>query len=620
MEDRLRPRVPAVPVVRAVGALVLAVLAGGAARATAADDATASVFRADSANTGVYRAAAPLPPVWARWSFQTRGPIRGSAAVVDGTVVFGSGDGFLYALDAASGELRWRYRAGGAIASTPAVHGGRVFVADRGGSLHAVRLADGGPVWSARLGEERTLPFGWDHLMSSPALAGEAVVVGSGSGDVVAVDARTGRELWRTPTGGPVRSSPAVHGSTAFVGSADGYLYALAVEDGRVLWRHATEGVSIDLVRWGFDRRTVDSSPAVAGDLVLHGSRDGHLYAVRRSDGSRAWAFDHGLFWVVASPAFDGERVLVGSSDGKLFHALDARSGDELWRYDTPSNVLSSGAVAGGTVVFGCSDGHLFALDAGSGRELWRFLTGGPVVSSPVVAGGRVFVGSDDGRLYALRGRRPVEEGTARAVYWQGDPGFRLFGGGEALRDALDGFSYEVLDEAGLPTFLERAVAGGTTSVVVAADDLLPAVVLEGGRESLLRRYLDAGGRLVQLGLPPDAAVRDGEGRVTGLDPSRTEAILGVRPLRIAGDLPAVAATSEGIAWGVPAWGLGGIAIDPDAVSEVLARDEHGRAAAWVVRFGTAGGAYVQVWGRREAVDDPAWVAAVAEHRLAAPR
>jgi outer membrane protein assembly factor BamB len=64
--------------------------------------------------------------------------------------------------------------------------------------------------------------------------------------------------------------------------------------------------------------------------------------------------------------------------------------------------VYSSPAVAGGVVYVGSYDGHVYALDAKTGERLWRYQTGDEVVSSPAVAGGVVYVGSWDDYLYAL--------------------------------------------------------------------------------------------------------------------------------------------------------------------------------------------------------------------------
>jgi len=78
-----------------------------------------------------------------KWKFATRGPVRGSPVVAGGLVLFGSGDGNLYAIEAATGRERWRVALGGAVASTPAVADGVVFATSRERRLTALDLSTG---------------------------------------------------------------------------------------------------------------------------------------------------------------------------------------------------------------------------------------------------------------------------------------------------------------------------------------------------------------------------------------------------------------------------------------------------------------------------------------------
>jgi outer membrane protein assembly factor BamB len=83
-------------------------------------------------------------------------------------------------------------------------------------------------------------------------------------------------------------------------------------------------------------------------------------------------------------------------------YALDARSGEERWRFPCPSRYSPGGpAVSEGVVYIGGYDGYLYALDTETGQEIWKFQSGGgddTRYSSPVVADGVVYFGS----LYAL--------------------------------------------------------------------------------------------------------------------------------------------------------------------------------------------------------------------------
>jgi glucose dehydrogenase len=64
--------------------------------------------------------------------------------------------------------------------------------------------------------------------------------------------------------------------------------------------------------------------------------------------------------------------------------------------------VVSSPAVAGGTVFIGSYDYSVYALNASTGVKIWSYRTGDHVYSSPAVVSGIVFIGSEDGTFYAF--------------------------------------------------------------------------------------------------------------------------------------------------------------------------------------------------------------------------
>jgi outer membrane protein assembly factor BamB len=587
---------------------------------------SAAMFRGGPRHEGVY--ASPAEPALAgvRWKFDAHGPVRGSPVVASGVVLVGSGDGDLYAVDAASGKERWRAALGGAVVSTPAVSGNLVVATSRERTVAGVDLATGKILWRFEAGRDLPFDWGWDYWLSSPTISGGTVYAGSGDGKVYALELRSGRKLWEFATGGRVRSSPAVSEGVVYFGGMDGRVNALAADSGRPLWSFDTEGVSLDLKAAGFDRRSIVSSPALSDDLLFVGSRDAHLYAVDRKSGRQVWRFGHPvdrmegapeLSWVLSSPAIADGVVYTGSSDGRFFNAMRAKTGEEAWRFRTPGNVLSSGALAGGEVFFGCEDGHLFALDAHSGAERWRFRTGGAVTSAPVVDAGTIYFGSDDGFVYALAtGPEPTGARHRRAVYWKDPAGHAWFAGNAAVKDYFVSEGYALLDEAGLARFLGARGEDAARSVVVVAIDTVPADLVAGSpEETPLRKYLAAGGRVVWLGLPIDVIERDASGNAIRLDPTRTGRLLGVDHTVGRADGMGARATAEGRKWGVPEWYVGGFGVPPGDVTTVLGLDEWGLASAWVKSFGgPPGSGLVRLWGRSEPIGDLSWVKAVAEH------
>jgi outer membrane protein assembly factor BamB len=549
-------------------------------------------FRGGPAHTGVVGTRGVERLGGVAWTFETGGAVRGTPTVADGVVYVGSSDGRLYALDGADGTVRWRYDAGTAVGGAPLVMDDRLVVVSRGNRIHAVRRSDGAPQWAVATGPDLPLHWGyegWDYLLPSPVFADGTLLVGSGDGHLYALDPADGSQRWRFRTGGRIRSAPAVVDGVAYVGSGDGFLYAVDLHDGRERAHFRTAGVDLDAAEFGFDRTQIQSSPAVVDSTLYVGSRDAALYALDLNTFEARWTFEDGSAWVVASPAVhDGIVYSARSSSGRV-RAVDAATGRERWMYQTGALVFSSPVVVGGTVYVGSGDSNLYALDASDGSVRWAFPTGGMVLSTPAVWDGVVYFGSDDGNVYALE----ATEGPAprRVVYW--DDAYRarsVIGSQEAhagVRDHFAQHGYEILDSAALEPFLESGASGGVASVVVFAMDGVPSTVADPSdpAASLLRRYLEAGGKVVWPGRPPLLYAPDEGGRITA-DRSRPTALVGADFARWNADAYPVTPTEVGRRWGLSGGRVGISGIDPGGPLTVLALDELGKAAAWVRSYG----------------------------------
>lgn len=554
--------------------------------------AQTAMFRGDAAHHGAYAGGgATIQGV--QWRVATHGDVVSSPVVAGGSVYVGSGDGKLYAIDRETGRVLWTFDAGSPIASSPAAAQGMVFVGTRAGRFVAVDASNGVQRWQVTTGADLPLPWGHesgDVYTSSPTYADGVVVFGAGDGNVYAVDAATGAVRWRSPTRGRVRSTPAVAGDAVYVGSFDGGVYAFDLRTGRRRWRFATAGDTLHSEDFGYDRRSVQSSPAVEGGVVYVGARDGFVYAIDAAAGTLKWRFDHHISWINSSPALAGGVVYDGSSDAHMVQAVDAASGRELWRLATDVPVWSSPAVADSQVYFGDWAGRVHVADRGNGKELAAFRTGGAIFGSPVISGDLLIVGSADGAVYALRlGNAPA---VARAVFF--DSTYRELSHVGAPRGIADYFAhrgYTVMDAAGLGRFLGDRLADHVPSVVVFAMDVLPpdlATAPPGA--SLLRRYLDAGGKVVWVGVPPLLWQPDAANRrplqLKDLDWARPGDLLGVPHDAAIFDQRGVHATSAGLQWGLPDRWRDGWGIAPAGVTEVLGLDEWGLASSWVRRYG----------------------------------
>ena len=573
-------------------------------------------FRGDAEHSGRVETSGPREYGGIAWRVRTGGAIRSSPTIFGRLVVFGSGDGFVYAVDATNGRVKWKRNVGKAVTGSAAVTERLTYVTDINGDVVALSTTDGSPAWRVSTGP--LMPFPWghestDYYTSSPTVVDGLVVVGGSNGNVYGLDARTGARRWRTPTGGRVRSSPAVANGVVYVGSFDGRVYSIDLRSGKVRWRFDTQGTTLDSRSFGYDRRSVQASPAIANGVVYVGGRDGRSYAIDASTGALIWAIDHDeTSWVIGSPALGDSMLFEPSSDARFVHALARRDGKEVWRRSSPNAVWASPVLADG-ILYGADGnydgtgvGRVFALDAASGTERWVATLPAPVLSSPAVRDGILYVGCDDGYLYAIRSApRTID----RVVFWDSlaSP-WGLIGNQLRLRDYFKARGYAVVGSSELARWMQDRVIDGHPSVVVFAIDHAPRTIAATSSDTvLLRRYLNAGGKVLWTGVPPRYWLPDSTGQrsLSSFGVAGTDSVLGVHLELDPFDRYTVTPTPRGEAWGLTGWWLGAMATSIDRGLDVLARDERAHAAVWIKHYvaSTRGGF---LFAARPTWDEPA--------------
>jgi hypothetical protein len=152
---------------------------------------------------------------------------------------------------------------------------------------------------------------------------------------------------------------------------------------------------------------------------------------------------------------------------------------------------------------------------------------------------------------------------------------------------------YRVLDEKALGEFLQARIADRAPSTLMFAVDHLPpsAVDTSAIEQSPLRRYLDAGGKVVWPGIPPllfprDPKTGDVPGGLASLKWVNATKLLGVPHDASMFDAHGVRVTDAGKRWGLQTRWRAGWGIDPDTSITVLGLDDYGLAASWVRRYG----------------------------------
>jgi outer membrane protein assembly factor BamB len=284
------------------------------------------------------------PPLREAWSINTHALIEFPPAVAHGIAYVVNKYGNAKAVRLSDRKVLWERDAhrkdSGAPTdvTAPVYHQGKVFFAYVDGDLVAVDAQSGRQVWKRKLA---------GHLESSPMAVGGTLYLGTDKTNVVAVRASDGKVLWQLNSPAAIKASPSFHHGRLFVADYESGMFCLDARSGRLLWRTNTSKLA------PFGEGGFYSSPAVAFGRVYAARDDGTIYAFDERTGRVDWTFPTHNF-VYGSPAVarvpgTPPSVYIGSYD-KHFYALDARSGRQRWRYDVGGAVPGTATVIGHTV------------------------------------------------------------------------------------------------------------------------------------------------------------------------------------------------------------------------------------------------------------------------------
>lgn len=272
------------------------------------------------------------------------------------------------------------------LTATPVVAAGKVFVLDATARVWAFNAGNGEEAWHVTVAPPghrdliNTMSFGLFGENKSVdrskgfgggiAFDGGRIFATTGFGDVVALDAATGKELWRVNVSVPIANAPVVNGGRVFVASIDNHMHAFAQSNGRELWDHRGITESAGIME--------STSAAVAGEFVIAPYSSGEVYALRVQNGRPAWndmlTRSHGVTAlseiddIAGKPVVDRDLVFAISHSG-VMTAIQLDSGDRQWSRDVGG--IQTPWVAGDYVYVVTLESQLLCLTRKEGKVKW---------------------------------------------------------------------------------------------------------------------------------------------------------------------------------------------------------------------------------------------------------
>ena len=232
------------------------------------------------------------------------------------------------------------------------------------------------------------------------------VVLSSAKGELNALDAQTGQQIWQKTLNAPILAAAAQTAERVIVQSNDGKVYGLDAKTGNTVWVFDTPTAPLSLRGY--------ASPLVIDDQVIVAGATGKIFALEAQTGIALWesrvASSNGRSELERMVDVDGQmlvdseqKLYIASYQGQLSAlALQAdKKPVPLWQENLSSyNSLAEGL---GNIYAVDSSDHIVAFDKQTGQVVWRqkdFAWRG--LSQPVTANNLLFVGDKQGYVHIM--------------------------------------------------------------------------------------------------------------------------------------------------------------------------------------------------------------------------
>lgn len=307
------------------------------------------------------------------WKFQADHRIESTPAVANGTVYVASYDRSIYAIDATTGELQWEVETDGLIRSSPKIVDGDLYI---GAGCHNLAckwysegVSENGWVYSldAETGEVNWRFEPGIEVVSTPAVGQDTVYVGSSNGKLYALDRTDGSERWHYEATDLIWSSPTLAFGTVFFADWDSKVYAVDAQSGAEQWTYRSFGTYIS------GSTAVDEDSVYFGHTPANAPPDptrtnAEVFALDRETGEERWAYLTEALEIGSSPAITDDMLYIGAHSqvdegGTGIYAL-TKDGAQRWFFEVKERgVGTSPALLDGVLYFGAADDNLYALE-----------------------------------------------------------------------------------------------------------------------------------------------------------------------------------------------------------------------------------------------------------------
>ena len=265
------------------------------------------------------------------WSFQSGKRIVGTPAVSEGIVVFGSADCKIYGLDAQNGNLLWTVEAAEPVLGAVTIENGIAYIGASDHTFRAVNIRTGEVKW-AFAGVR-------GYIETKPLVTDNKVIFGAWDNTLYTLNKADGKELWKW-TGGltrmhfsPAAVWPVAADGKVFITDPQRAMTAIDIETGNTVWR-TFQSMVRETIGLSEDKERIYSK--TMNDSIV-------CYSTKGNQPHKLWASNVG-FGYEHAPSMQVEKngVVFGITKEGLIFALEAATGEVLWKHKTGNSLIST--------------------------------------------------------------------------------------------------------------------------------------------------------------------------------------------------------------------------------------------------------------------------------------
>ena len=265
-------------------------------------------------------------------------------------LLLSSSDGNVFCLEKSSGEILWQYSTEGEILAPPATDGDIVAIQNIDGRVTAVDLDTGKFRWDYR----SVIPNLTLRGTSEPSFYEGFLFVGFSNGNLAKIEPRSGVTQWEIPITTSKETSEigrivdidgnfVFSGGIAFVATFQGDIAALDARSGRFIWKEKTS--------------TANDLLSSRGKIILIDEKD-QVLAYSQNNGDLEWLNKDFYLRELTSPKKIKSLIVYGDFQGYL-HVLDTNQGEQVARQRISRSKIISVSVEEETVLALDSKGKL---------------------------------------------------------------------------------------------------------------------------------------------------------------------------------------------------------------------------------------------------------------------